>query len=120
MGEYVEDVRLPNARYGSDHICLVADLVFMNKSPSKQDTSTPNKASHASSSSSAQPPRKKLQPKLRTSWDVYNRLKWDPSLPYDPNDVIIGYHSYDKKKRVEGDMEMPYFSWVLEADGGDI
>lgn len=48
--------------------------------------------------------------KLRTSEDVYGRLKWDTSFTQD--DVIIGY-----KDRFRGMMEVPYVDFT---PGGDI
>lgn len=48
---------------------------------------------------------------MRTSWDVYNRLKWDTSINVDVSQVYIGY-----RDRFVGMCEMPFHEYRPGSD----
>ncbi len=66
-----------------------------------------NKEPHRSGTS------KKKKERLRTSQEIYNRIKWDPSK--DPSDYVMGYLD-----RFDGMMEIALNEFVTTEHGGDI
>ncbi len=57
--------------------------------------------------------KRKKKERLRTSQEIFNRIKWDSSK--NPNDYVMGYLD-----RFDGMMEIALNNFVTTENGGDI